>query len=215
MKPTTLAIQKDLLPKQQQEKDKSERMKEKKLHPVSRTALSNLVASGHMWLFKLKGIGPARNQGVTTGWCFLYRTTQIQNIASTAERSTGSCQSIDFSCIQSQDPVAQPAGSSSPSVSVSCPERSLDPKNRASQTDGDFFWRARVKGRGRANGAEADKSPSILQQMAPRDLSKSLAFRRGRRENGGWNTRISHTLIQKLKVVEKLSLCLQSNCPKG
>lgn len=85
-----------------------------------------------------------------------------------------------------------------------CPlssERSLDPINRASQTDGDFFWRARVRGRGRANGAEADKSPSILQQMAPRVIS--LAFRRGRRENGGWTTRISHTLIQKTKNCRK------------
>lgn len=45
--------------------------------------------------------------------------------------------------------------------------KNLDPVNRTHQTDGDFFWLVRVKGRGGANGAEADKSSSIQQQMAP------------------------------------------------
>lgn len=55
--------------------------------------------------------------------------------------------------------------------------RSLDPINRTSQTDGDFFSEDKVKRRGGANGAEADKSLSIQQQMAPSVIS--LAFRRG------------------------------------
>lgn len=64
-----------------------------------------------------------------------------------------------------------------PLVSLLSSSRSLDPINRTSQTDGDFFSEDKVKRRGGANGAEADKSLSIQQQMAPSVIS--LAFRRG------------------------------------
>lgn len=37
---------------------------------MKKPALSNLVASGHMWLFKLKVIGPARDQGVLVACAF-------------------------------------------------------------------------------------------------------------------------------------------------
>ena len=64
-----------------------------------------------------------------------------------------------------------------------------------------------------ANGAEAAKSPTIQQQMV---LGvKSLAFRRAEK---GKQRLLEHlkagSLFRKLKTVEKLALCLQSNYPK-